>query len=209
MEVRAEEGSLVNPRKPAAVGGGNVETSERIVDAMFKALSQALPGRVPAGSSGTMMNVMMGGFDGKPWSYYETVGGGSGARPNGDGVSGVHSRMSNTLNTPIEVAERQFPILFTGYRIREGSGGRGKFRGGDGVIRSFILVQGGTLSVLADRFLMGPWGLRGGENGKPGRVIVGGKEMPSKFTVKVSPGEEVIVETPGGGGYGALEENLR
>jgi len=204
VEVSAEEGSLVNPRKPAAVGGGNVETSQRIADVTFLALSKALPGRVPAAPHGTMMNIMMGGVvRGKYWSYYETVGGGSGARPNGDGESAVHVNMSNTLNTPIEIAERQFPILFTKYMIREGSGGRGKFRGGDGIVRGFRVLYPTKLSILADRFRLGPWGLNGGERGKPGKALVSGREMPSKFTVLLREGDEVVVETPGGGGYGS------
>jgi len=194
----------VNPRKPAAVGGGNVETSQRIADVTFLALSKALPERVPAAPHGTMMNIMMGGVvRGKYWSYYETVGGGSGARPNGDGESAVHVNMSNTLNTPIEIAERQFPILFTKYMIREGSGGRGKYRGGDGIVRGFRVIYPTKLSILADRFRLGPWGLNGGERGKPGKALVSGREMPSKFTVLLREGDEVVVETPGGGGYGS------
>jgi len=147
---------------------------------------------------------MMGGaVRGKYWSYYETVGGGSGARPNGDGESAVHVNMSNTLNTPIEIAERQFPILFTKYMIREGSGGRGKYRGGDGIVRGFRVLYPTKLSILADRFRLGPWGLNGGERGKPGKALVSGREMPSKFTVLLREGDEVVVETPGGGGYGS------
>ncbi|BBG25106.1 hydantoinase B/oxoprolinase family protein [Sulfuracidifex tepidarius] len=203
VEVIAEEGTLVNPRKPAAVGGGNVETSQRIADVTFLALSKVFHERVPAAPHGTMMNVMMGGVvNGKYWSYYETVGGGSGARPNGDGESAVHVNMSNTLNTPIEIAERQFPILFTKYLIREGSGGDGKYKGGDGIVRGFKVLYPTKLSILADRFKVGPWGLNGGERGKTGRVTISGKEMPSKFTTTLKAGDEVIVETPGGGGYG-------
>ncbi len=202
VEVSAEEGSLVNPRKPAAVGGGNVETSQRIADVTFLAFSQAFP--VPAAPHGTMMNIMMGGIkDGRYWSYYETVGGGSGGRPDSDGESAVHVNMSNTLNTPVEVAEREFPLLFTKYSVRERSGGTGKHRGGDGIVRGFRVLQETKLSVLADRFRTAPWGLNGGKDGKPGRVVVSGREMPSKFTVTLKPGEEVIVETPGGGGYGS------
>jgi len=202
VEVKASEGSLVNPRKPAAVGGGNVETSQRVADVTFLALSKALPW-IPAAAHGTMMNVMMGGtWNGRYWSYYETLGGGSGARPDGDGESAVHINMSNTLNTPIEVAERQFPLFFTRYQVRVGSGGSGKFRGGDGIVRAFKLTAPATVSLLADRFKLGPWGLAGGSPGKPGRATVNGREMPSKFTVKVNPEEEVVLETPGGGGYG-------
>ncbi|BCU70349.1 hydantoinase B/oxoprolinase family protein [Stygiolobus caldivivus] len=206
IEVKADEGLLVNPKKPAAVGGGNVETSQRIADVTFLALSKFLP--VPAAGSGTMMNVMMGGVNkGRYWAYYETIGGGSGARPNSDGVSGVHVNMTNTMNTPIEVAESSYPILFTSYRVREGSGGKGKFRGGDGLVRGFIALDKLRLSILADRFVLGPWGLNGGERGKTGCVIIKRKSgkievMPSKFSTELEEGDEVIIETPGGGGYG-------
>ncbi|QIW24572.1 5-oxoprolinase [Sulfolobus sp. S-194] len=205
IEVIAEEGSLVNPKKPAAVGGGNVETSQRIADVTFLALSRFLP-YIPAASSGTMMNVMMGGiYQGKYWSYYETIAGGSGARPNSDGVSAVHTNMTNTLNTPIEIAEMNYPIIFTSYKIRGGSGGKGFYKGGDGIIRSFKVLSPTRLSILADRFKTSPWGLNGGENGKPGKVYIIKKgeeiEMPSKFTIDLNEGDEVIIETPGGGGY--------
>ncbi|QKR00636.1 5-oxoprolinase [Metallosphaera tengchongensis] len=206
VEVSAPVGSLVNPKRPSAVGAGNVETSQRIADVVFLALSKVLPERVPAASSGTMMNVMMGGeVDGKLWSYYETVGGGNGGRPNGKGEDAVQVNMTNTMNTPIEVAERQFPLLFTSYKIREGSGGMGKYRGGDGIVRGFRVLHETKLSVIADRFKVGPWGLNGGERGKPARVTVSGEEMPSKFSITLRPGEEVVLETPGGGGYGKAE----
>ncbi|MCS7142289.1 MAG: hydantoinase B/oxoprolinase family protein [Aigarchaeota archaeon] len=207
VDVRAVPSTIVNPVRPAPVAGGNVETSQRIADVMFRAFSQALPGRVPAAGSGTMMNVMMGGKleSGGYWAYYETIGGGTGARPNSDGVSGVHVNMTNTLNTPIEVAERTYPLFFTGYRIREMSGGRGRFRGGDGVIRSFKVLVPCRLSILSDRFKRGAWGLMGGEDGAPGKVTViraNGEvlSMPSKFSIELRVGDEVIIETPGGGG---------
>ncbi|BDB98215.1 hydantoinase B/oxoprolinase family protein [Saccharolobus caldissimus] len=207
IKVIAPEGTIVNPLKPAAVGGGNVETSQRIADVTFKAFSHSIP--VPAAGSGTMMNVMMGGiYKGKYWAYYETIGGGTGGRPNKDGVSGVHVNMTNTLNTPIEIAERHYPILFTAYRIREGSGGKGMYRGGDGIIRAFKVLEKTKLSIMAERFKVPPWGLKGGDNGKPGRVTIIRKgnvieEMPSKFSTILNPGDEVIIETPGGGGYGS------
>ncbi|MFP3165325.1 MAG: hydantoinase B/oxoprolinase family protein [Acidianus sp.] len=201
ITVKAEEGSLVNPLKPAAVGGGNVETSQRIADVTFLAMSKFL--KVPAAASGTMMNIMMGGiYKGKYWSYYETVGGGSGGRPCEDGIAAVQNNMTNTLNTPIEIAERHYPILFIEYRIREGSGGNGLHKGGDGIIRGFKLLSKAKISILADRFKIGPWGLEGGERGKPGRVTINGKDYPSKFTEEVNEGDVIIVETPGGGGYG-------
>lgn len=211
VEVYAPEGSLLNPCKPAPVSGGNLETSQRIADVVLRALAEAAPDRVPAAGSGTMMNIMLGGLAEEGyWAYYETVGGGAGARPRGDGVSGVHVNMTNTLNTPVEIAERSYPILYTAYRVREESGGRGKYRGGDGIVRSFIALKPCRLSILADRFRRGPYGLSGGEPGKPGRVTLRRRdgsviEMPSKFTVDVEGGDEVIVETPGGGGWGRLE----
>ncbi|MEM3944176.1 MAG: hydantoinase B/oxoprolinase family protein [Thermofilaceae archaeon] len=211
VEVYAPEGSLLNPRKPAPVSGGNLETSQRVADVVLRALAEAVPERVPAAGSGTMMNVMLGGVsEGGYWAYYETVGGGTGARPCRDGVSGVHVNMTNTLNTPIEVAERSYPILYTAYRIREGSGGRGRYRGGDGIVRSFIALKPCRLSILADRFRRGPYGLQGGEPGAPGRVTIKKRdgrvlEMPSKFTTDLEAGDEVIVETPGGGGWGVPE----
>jgi N-methylhydantoinase B len=208
--VKAPLGTLVNPLKPAPVGAGNLETSNRIVDVVFLALSKALPGRVPAAASGTMMNLMIGGvYNNKYWSYYETIGGGTGARPFKNGVSGVHVNMTNTLNTPIEIAEREFPILFTAYRIREGSGGRGRFRGGDGIVRSMKVLAPATLSIIASRFKTRPWGLEGGEPGLPARVYVkrvkGYIEEICSQTIDLKPGDEVVVETPGGGGYGALK----
>jgi N-methylhydantoinase B len=209
VDVVAPEGSIVNPRKPAPVAGGNVETSQRIADVVLRALAEAVPDRIPAAGSGTMINIMLGGYDEERgyWAYYETIGGGTGGRPGKDGVSGVHVNMTNTLNTPIEVAERSYPILYTAYRIREGSGGKGRYRGGDGIIRAFKALKPARLSILAERFKHKPYGLWGGEPGKPARVIVrrsNGLEdlMPSKFTTDLEPGDEVIVETPGGGGWG-------
>jgi len=210
ISVEAPQGTLVTPVKPAAVGAGNLETSQRVADVTFLALSKALRGRIPAAGSGTMMNVMIGGFwKGRYWSYYETVGGGTGGRPGSPGVSGVHVNMTNTLNTPIEIAEREFPLKFTAYKIREGSGGRGKWPGGDGIVRSFKVLSKSTLSIIASRFKMGPWGLEGGEPGKPARVTIrrrnGTVEEIESATVELEEGDEVVIETPGGGGYGASE----
>ena len=213
VNVNAPEGTLVNPLKPAPVGGGNVETSQRIADVVFRALANALPERITAAGSGTMMNIMIGGAlpNGGYWAYYETIGGGTGGRPGMPGVSGVHVNMTNTLNTPIEIAERQYPLLFTVYRIREGSGGNGLYRGGDGIIRSFKVLTKARLSIMAERFRTRPWGLQGGEDGKPGKVMVArvnGRvdELPSKVTIDLEPGDEVTVETPGGGGWGRGSE---
>ncbi|MEM1610084.1 MAG: hydantoinase B/oxoprolinase family protein [Sulfolobales archaeon] len=210
VEVIAPEGTVVNPRKPAPVSGGNVETSQRIADVVLKALSAIVPDRVPAAGSGTMMNVMIGGEDPVTgyWAYYETIGGGTGGRPGKDGVSGVHVNMTNTMNTPIEIAERAYPIIYTAYKIREGSGGRGRFRGGDGIIRSFRVLRPARLSIMSERVKRAPWGLYGGEPGKPGKIVIrkrDGRElvMPSKFSIELEEGDEVIIETPGGGGWGS------
>ncbi|MEM3832042.1 MAG: hydantoinase B/oxoprolinase family protein [Thermoprotei archaeon] len=209
IEVIAPESTIVNPIKPAPVAGGNVETSQRIADVVLRALAELVPDRIPAAGSGTMMNVMIGGYDKERdyWAYYETIGGGTGGRPGKNGVSGVHVNMTNTLNTPIEVAERSYPIMYTMYMMRDDSGGKGLYRGGDGIIRAFKVLKPARLSILADRFRRRPYGLRGGEPGKPGRVIikrVNGRieEMPSKFTIDLNPEDEVIIETPGGGGWG-------
>ena len=208
VTVRAPPGSLVNPVRPAAVSAGNVETSQRIADVVFRALSRAMPGTIPAASAGTMMNVLLGGrrATGDYWAYYETVGGGSGARPGADGVSAVQTNMTNTLNTPIEIAEREYPLFFTRYAVRADSGGRGRFRGGDGIVRSFKVRRQTTLSVISDRALRGPWGLGGGLRGRPSTVTIvrGGRRarMSGKFVTRLSPGDEVVLETPGGGGFG-------
>jgi N-methylhydantoinase B len=207
IDVVANPGSLVNPEKPFPVSGGNVETTQRIADLTLHALSQCVDG-IPSASSGTMFNVMMGGrrSNGKYWSYYETIGGGNGAGPHRNGVSGVHSNMTNTLNTPVEVAEREYPIFFTSYTLRRNSGGKGKYFGGDGVIRSFIVTRQSHLSIIADRFNIRPYALSGGSEGKPGSVYIkhGRKKMKmqSKFTQDLYEGDEVVLKTPGGSGYG-------
>jgi len=213
LTVVAPEGTIVNPRRPAPVSGGNVETSQRVADVVLRALADIAPERVPAAGSGTMMNILMGGYDEERgyWAYYETVGGGTGGRPGKDGVSGVHVNMTNTLNTPIEVAERSYPIIYTAYKIREGSGGAGLYRGGDGIIRAFKVLKPARLSILAERFRHKPYGLWRGEPGKPGRVVVrraSGEtiELPSKATIDLGEGDEVVIETPGGGGWGASRQ---
>jgi N-methylhydantoinase B len=209
INAKARPGSLLNATKPAPVAGGNLETSQRIADLMFLALSEILPDKVPAAGSGTMMNLMMGGKgrNGIYWAYYETIGGGSGGRPRKPGVSGVHVNMTNTLNTPIEIAERMYPLFFTQYIIRSGSHGEGKYPGGDGIVRSFKTQLETEASILSDRFLKGPWGVKGGKPGAPGKVTVkrsNGRveDLPSKATVRLFPEDEVVIETPGGGGWG-------
>ncbi len=209
-DIHAPECSLVNPCKPAPVSGGNVETSQRIADTVMKALAKALPGRVPAASCGSMNNLMIGGRleNGETWAFYETIGCGTGARPCCDGVDAVHTNMTNTLNTPIEVLEAEYPVLFTRYEIRAGSGGLGKYRGGNGIIRAMkILADNTIVSIVGERTKTKPWGLNGGLEGKPAKYYVrrkNGEEimLPSKVTIVLEKGDELIIMTPGGGGYG-------
>jgi N-methylhydantoinase B len=209
IEVIAPAGTVVNANPPASVAGGNVETSQRIVDVLFKALAAAIPERIPAASQGTMNNLTIGGIDsrtGNEFSYYETVAGGAGARPKLDGMSGVHTHMTNSLNTPAEALEYAYPLRVREYRLRKGSGGRGKHRGGDGVIREIETLVRARMSLLADRRKHGPYGLNGGEAGKTGtNVIFRGKrkiKFPAKGSHQLEPGDRVRIETPGGGGWG-------
>ncbi|MEB3859711.1 MAG: hydantoinase B/oxoprolinase family protein, partial [Desulfurococcales archaeon] len=205
VEIRAPQGTIVNPVKPAPVGGGNVETSQRIADAVFKALSKAFPGRVPAASCGTMTNVMVGG---QGWAFYETIACGSGARPGGDGVDGVHTNMTNTLNTPIEVIEAEYPVMFTRYSLRPDSGGPGRHRGGLGVTRAFTVLEDGVIvTIYSERCKTRPWGLSGGKPGAPSQHYIvrsSGlrEELPCKATITLTRGDTVYINTPGGGGYG-------
>jgi N-methylhydantoinase B len=200
----------VNCRYPAAVSSGNVETSQRITDALFGALSKALPGRLPAASYGTMNNVLIGGTasDGSPFAYYETLGGGHGAGPTWDGASGLQAHMTNTLNTPIEAFEHLFPMRVTRYGLRSGSGGAGLRRGGDGLVREIELLVPATVTVISERRKLAPWGAAGGSDGARGRnarvVARTGRvvELPGKFQQRFEAGDRLIVESPGGGGYG-------
>jgi N-methylhydantoinase B len=209
LEIIAPEGTVVNARPPAAVCGGNVETSQRIVDVLYRCLADAMPDRIPAASQGTMNNFTFGGIDprtSQPVAYYETVSGGMGARPTMDGLSGVHTHMTNSLNTPVEALEHAYPIRVARYSLRRGSGGRGKWRGGDGVIREVRFLTKAQVTLLSDRRKFGPYGLHGGEQGTRGSNILtrDGKreELPSKFTTWVKPGDVLSIETPGGGGWG-------
>lgn len=210
IRIVAPEGSVVHARPPAPVGGGNLELSQRIVDALFGALVQALPDRVPAASQGTMNNLVIGGIDprtGRPYTFYETIGGGMGGRPGKPGLSGVHTHMTNTRNTPVEVLETLYPLRVERYELREGSGGAGRFPGGMGIRRDIrVLGHRAVVSLLADRRARGPWGLWGGEPGAPGEdfLILDGKEtrLPGKGTFEVPPGGVLSLRTPGGGGYG-------
>jgi N-methylhydantoinase B len=198
VTVRAPEGSLVHARRPAAVAGGNVETSCRIVDVVLLALAGAAD--VPAQGQGTMNNVVLGN---DRFAYYETVGGGQGACPQADGPSGVHVTMSNTLNTPVEALELAYPLRVERYALRPGTGGRGRRRGGDGVVRELRVLADCRLSILGERRAHAPQGARGGEPGAPGRDLLNGEELPAKASVDLVAGDVLTVETPGGGGFGA------
>ncbi len=203
LELQAPEGSLVNARPPAATAAGNVETSQRIVDVVLRALAQAMPERIPAASQGTMNNLGLGGAR---WSYYETMAGGCGAGPGGPGRSAVHSHMTNTLNTPAEVLEHHYPVRVRRYQRRSGSGGAGRHAGGDGLIREFEFLQSAEVTLITERRVHAPWGLAGGRSGKPGRNLLDDRELPSKISLQVEPGQVLTIETPGGGGYGSQEQ---
>lgn len=211
VEVYAPRGTVLNPVPPAPVAGGNVETSQRNVDVLMGAFAQAIPHKVCAACQGTMNNVSMGGLDprtGRQWSFYETIAGGMGGRPTMDGIDGIHTHMTNTMNTPIEVAEKEFPMLFLKYELRQDGGGAGRWRGGDGVERGWMLLSpSAILSVLAERTKMPPWGLYGGKSGAPGEYVImrrdgSTEKLESKCTVRMREGDALLVKTPGGGGYG-------
>jgi N-methylhydantoinase B len=213
VQVIAPEGTVVNARPPAAVAGGNVETSQRMVDVLLRALAQAIPNKIPAAASGTMNNLTIGGIDprtGQPFAYYETIAGGMGARPGKPGVSGVHTHMTNSLNTPAEAIEYAYPLRVRRYSLRPGSGGGGKHRGGDGIIREIEVLTDCEVTLLADRRTRGPWGLAGGSAGAPGKASMirhGGliEEMPGKFSTRLRKGERIRIESPGGGGWGTVD----
>ncbi|MGQ9617851.1 MAG: hydantoinase B/oxoprolinase family protein [Candidatus Aminicenantia bacterium] len=202
------EGSIVNASKPYAVAGGNVETSQRIVDVLLGAFSRVLPDKIPSASQGTMNNISFGGRDekGENFAYYETIGGGTGAGPGWNGISGVHSHMTNSLNTPIEGLERYLPIKMRKYLLRKGSGGKGRFRGGDGIIREYEFLVETEVSILSERRRIPPYGLMGGKPGKPGKnMLFKNKKrisLPSKINFKAEKGDILRIETPGGGGFG-------
>jgi N-methylhydantoinase B len=212
IRVIAPEGTIVNARPPAAVAGGNVETSQRIVDVLLRALAQAIPHRLPAAASGTMNNLTIGGIDprtGRPFAYYETIAGGMGARPTKPGVSGVHTHMTNSLNTPAEALEYAYPLRVRRYSLRPASGGGGEHRGGDGIIREIEVLTDCQVTLLAERRTRGPWGLAGGNAGRPGKASVirrdgSIEEMPGKFSTRLQAGERVRIESPGGGGWGRV-----
>ena len=210
IQVIAPEGTIVNALPPAAVAGGNVETSQRIVDTLLRALALAIPDRIPAAASGTMNNLTIGGIDPRtrePFAYYETIAGGMGARPGKSGVSGVHTHMTNSLNTPAEALEYAYPLRVRQYSLRPGSGGAGNFRGGDGILREIEVLTDCEVTLLADRRSRGPWGLGGGADGAPGKTFITRHDgslqtMPAKFSTRLRKGERIAIETPGGGGWG-------
>ncbi len=205
LELRTEPGSLVDATPPAAVAAGNVETSQRIADTLLGALAHAAPDRVGAAGQGTMNNVLIGNSD---FAYYETVAGGQGGRPSGNGQSGIQTGMTNTENTPIEALGSHYPFRVTRYTLRRGSGGAGEHRGGDGIERAILFDQAATLSLMGERRRHQPWGLWGGQPGASGEdwlIRKGGERirLPGKVTVDVEPGDRLLVLTPGGGGWGS------
>lgn len=208
--VIAPAGTIVNATHPASVAGGNVETSQRTVDVVFKALAKAIPHRIPAASQGTMNNLTIGGTDprtGSEFSYYETIAGGMGARSSLDGMIATHSHMTNSLNTPAEALEYAYPLRVREYRIRKGSGGKGKHQGGDGAVREIETLAPARMSLLADRRKHAPYGLQGGDNGAAGRAFIIRKDgrkqkLTSKGSWELEAGDRVRIETPGGGGFG-------
>ena len=212
LRLHTPAASIVDAQPPAPVAAGNVETSQRIVDVLLRALAQAAPSRVPAASAGTMSNLTIGGVDprtGEPFTYYETAAGGMGARPGVDGISGVQTHMTNSLNTPIEALEYAYPFRVLRYAYREGSGGAGEYRGGDGLIREIELLADAQVTLLGDRRTHRPYGLQGGEEGAPGRawLVRAGSitEVPGKSSHRLLKGDIVHLETPGGGGWGSKE----
>jgi N-methylhydantoinase B len=208
IRIIAPAGCLVNAKPGAAVAAGNVETSQRIVDVVLGALAQALPDRIAAASQGTMNNILFGGRnkDGTQWVYYETLAGGMGAHAGGPGMSAVQCHMTNTKNTSIEVLEMHYPLRILGYYRRIGSGGRGRHRGGEGIVREWQVLDDCICSVLSERRTSGPYGLRGGQEGTPGAnmLIRGNMEqiLPAKCTLELRPDDVLRIATPGGGGFG-------
>jgi N-methylhydantoinase B/oxoprolinase/acetone carboxylase alpha subunit len=210
IRVIAPPGTVVHALHPAAVAGGNVETSQRITDVVLGALLQALPDLIPAASQGTMNNITLGGTNrrtGRPFAYYETIGGGMGAGPGANGIGGVHTHMSNTRNTPVEVIEHYLPVRIRQYRLRGGSGGSGQFTGGEGIVREYEVLDQTSVTVLSDRRERGPYGAAGGQPGQAGRntlIHPDGSEEPiaSKAHLTLHAGDRLRIESPGGGGFG-------
>lgn len=203
ISINAPEGCLLNAKRPAAVAAGNVETSMRVVDVVCGALGQAVPELFPAAGQGTMNNLAMGSRDkNSSWDYYETIGGGMGASGVANGLDAVQVHMTNTLNTPIEVLEMSYPLRVTEYAVNLGSGGEGRHRGGDGIIREFTFTRSAQVSLITDRRENAPWGINGGGPGSKGENLLNGNELPGKVSISVSQGDVLTIKTPGGGGWG-------
>jgi len=209
VEILVDEDSMLNAQYPAAVVGGNVETSQRIVDVVFGALSKAVPQKVPAASAGSMSNFTFGGINPKTnssYGYYETIAGGMGGRHGIDGVSAVQTHMTNTLNTPIESLERELPVILNSYSIRKNSGGQGRYKGGDSVIREYKFLSEATVSMITERRKFAPYGIEGGNSGRKGvNTLISGRKtskIEPKATFNVNKGDSIKIETPGGGGWG-------
>ncbi len=206
IRIHAPPGCLLNAWRPAAVAAGNVETSSRVVDVVMGALAQALPDRIPAASQGTMNNLAMGSRNVHcPWDYYETIGGGMGAGNGSNGLDAVQSHMTNTRNTPIEVLEMAFPLRVHQYAVRDGSGGSGRFKGGDGLVRELEFLAPANVTLLTERRRSAPWGLAGGGDGMCGENRRGDKVLPAKVMTTMNAGDRLIVSTPGGGGWGKTD----
>ena len=211
IKVKTRRGSIVNATRPAAVAAGNVETSSRLVDVVFGALAQAAPLRIAAASQGTMNNIAMGqgpSLDQSRWDYYETIAGGMGAGPNYPGLNGIHTHMTNTLNTPIESLEMHYPLRMKRYELRLGSGGEGDHNGGDGVIREYEFLKTTTVSLLTERRTSRPWGLHGGGAGLSGINLLNEKVLPAKSVISVEQGDRISIFTPGGGGWNSCSKDL-
>jgi N-methylhydantoinase B len=214
IRVLAPSGTILNALTPSAVAGGNVETSQRIVDVLLKALALAIPARIPAASQGTMNNFSFGGIDTRrgqtPFAYYETIAGGTGGVPVHKGNNGAQSHMTNTLNTPTEVLEHIYPVRVHRYALRKGSGGLGKFPGGNGIVREIEMLTDVQAGILSDRRKLSPYGLKGGSPGSPGKneILINGKSrrLPSKCSFRAPAGAIIRIETPGGGGWGKREK---
>jgi N-methylhydantoinase B len=206
VHLRTRPGSIVDARRPAAVAAGNVETSTRLVDVILGGLAEALPERIPAASQGSMNNIAMGRIDprsGRRWDYYETLGGGMGGGPSRAGLSGVHSHMTNTLNTPVESVEMHYPLRVLRYQLRSGSGGPGRHPGGDGLVREYEFLEPARVSLITERRRLAPWGLAGGGPGARGENLLNGAPLPGKCQLEVQAGDRLEIRTPGGGGHGA------
>ncbi|MEA1993621.1 MAG: hydantoinase B/oxoprolinase family protein [Euryarchaeota archaeon] len=203
VNVTVPKGTILNALKPRAVVAGNVETSQRIVDLLMNAFSRIVPKRVIAQSQGTMNNIIIGGrYNDESFTYYETIGGGVGASLFNNGESGIHSHMTNTLNTPVEALETEYPLRVLRYSLRENSGGMGNHRGGEGIIREIQVLTDCTLSILSERREIAPKGLFGGKDGQKGANLINGKKIPGKHSARLKKGDVVTIKTPGGGGYG-------